>query len=153
MTILADDAAPAKSRMLWILGLAGLIPFVVMSGLLAYAGDDFIAFDMLVEALGGYAAVILSFLGGIRWGASLMRAGRGRLTLFLSVLPSLFAWICLFLPAPWLFAALAVAFLAQGAWDVTAIHRGKLPEAFRMLRIVLTAVVVLCMIAAFAATL
>ena len=152
MTILADDAAPGKSRMLWILGLGGLIPFVVMSGLLAYAGRDFIAFDMLVKALAGYGAVILSFLGGIRWGASLMRASRGRLTLFLSVLPSLFAWICLFLPAPWLFAALALAFLAQGAWDVTAIHRGKLPESFRMLRIVLTAVVVLCMIAAFVAT-
>ena len=152
MTILADQTAPAKSRMLWILGLGGLIPFAVMSGLLAYAGREFIAFDMLVKALSGYGAVILSFLGGIRWGASLMRASSGRLTLFLSVLPSLFAWICLFLPAPWLFAALALGFLAQGAWDVTAIHRGKLPEAFRKLRIVLTAVVVVCMIAAFVST-
>ena len=153
MTLIADDdTAPAKSRMLWILGLSGLIPFVVMSGLLAYAGTAFIAFDLLVKALSGYGAVILSFLGGIRWGASLMRASRGRLTLALSVLPSLFAWICLFLPVPWLFAALGIGFLAQGVWDVTAIQRGKLPEAFRTLRIVLTAVVVLCMIVAFVST-
>ena len=152
MTLTADDAAPAQSRMLWILGLGGLIPFIVMTALLAYAGTEFIAFDMLIKALSGYGAVILSFLGGIRWGASLMRASRGRLTLGLSVLPSLFAWICLFLPAPWLFAALAVGFLAQGAWDVTAIQRGKLPLAFRTLRIVLTAVVVLCMIVAFFST-
>ncbi|RYH12995.1 MAG: DUF3429 domain-containing protein [Alphaproteobacteria bacterium] len=152
MTLAADDAAPAQSRMLWILGLGGLIPFIVMTALLAYAGTEFIAFDMLIKALSGYGAVILSFLGGIRWGASLMRASRGRLTLGLSVLPSLFAWICLFLPAPWLFAALAVGFLAQGAWDVTAIQRGKLPLAFRTLRIVLTAVVVLCMIVAFFST-
>ena len=57
MTLAGD--LPAKSRMLWILGLGGLIPFVVMTGLLAYAGREFIAFDMLVKALAGYGAVIL----------------------------------------------------------------------------------------------
>ena len=149
-------AAPAEPlahvRTLWALGLGGLVPFVALTAVLVYAGREFIAFSTLALAFTAYSAVILSFLGGIRWGASLMRASRGRLTLGLSVLPSLFAWICLFLPAPWLFAALAVGFLAQGAWDVTAIQRGKLPLAFRTLRIVLTAVVVLCMIVAFFST-
>lgn len=152
MTLPADDATPAKMRMLWILGLGGLIPFLAITALLAYAGRDLIGFDVLVTALAGYGAVILSFLGGIRWGASLMRPSSGGLTLFLSILPSLAAWACLFLPTPWLFAALAVAFLAQGAWDIVAIRRGKLPEAFRTLRIVLTGIVVLCMAVAFATT-
>jgi hypothetical protein len=152
MTLHADDATPAKTRMLWILGLGGLVPFLAITALVAYAGRDLIGFDVLVTALAGYGAVILSFLGGIRWGASLMRPSSGGLTLFLSILPSLAAWVCLFLPTPWLFAALALAFLAQGVWDVVAIRRGKLPEAFRTLRIVLTAVVVLCMVVAFATT-
>ncbi|WP_193227590.1 DUF3429 domain-containing protein [Aureimonas psammosilenae] len=137
---------------LWALGLGGLVPFVVPTLLLLYAGRDFIAFDMLVTAIGGYSAVILSFLGGIRWGSSLMTSVSGRGTLILSILPALVGWILLFLPVPWLFAGFAAAFLLQGVWDVFAIQRGALPLYFRKLRITLTVVVVLCELACFFAT-
>lgn len=137
---------------LWTLGLLGLVPFVVPTLLLLYAGRTFIAFDMLVTALGGYSAVILSFLGGIRWGSSLMTAASGRGTLILSILPALFGWIFLFLPAPWIFAAFALGFLLQGIWDVFAIRRGAMPVYFRKLRVTLTVVVVLCEIGSFFAT-
>ncbi|KAB0680026.1 DUF3429 domain-containing protein [Aureimonas leprariae] len=137
---------------LWVLGLLGLVPIVVPTALLLYAGDRFIAFSALVTAVGGYSAVILSFLGGIRWGSSLMTSVSGRGTLIVSILPALFGWILLFVPAPWIFAGFAIAFLLQGIWDVFAIQRGALPLYFRKIRIVLTVVVVLCEAASFLAT-
>jgi hypothetical protein len=137
---------------LWLLGLLGLVPFVVPTALLLYAGQRFIAFGPLVTALAGYSAVILSFLGGIRWGSSLMTSASGRGTLVVSILPALFGWLFLFAPVPYVFAAFAVAFLLQGAWDVFAIQRGALPAYFRTLRIVLTAVVVVCEALSFVAT-
>jgi hypothetical protein len=137
---------------LWILGLLGLVPIVIPTALLLYAGDRFIAFNLLVTAVGGYSAVILSFLGGIRWGSSLMTSVSGKGTLIVSILPALVGWILLFVPAPWIFAGFAVAFLLQGIWDVFAIQRGALPLYFRKLRITLTAVVVLCEAACFVST-
>ncbi len=144
----------AKHRpTLWALGGGGLIPFVAFAALLLYAGDRFIAFGLLVTAFAGYSAVILSFLGGIRWGASLMTPASGRGTLIASVVPALAGWALLLVPAPWCFAGFAVAFLLQGAWDLFAIRRGALPHYFGKLRIVLTLVVVLAQAASFVATL
>jgi hypothetical protein len=149
-------AAPAEPlahvRTLWALGLGGLVPFVALTAVLVYAGREFIAFSTLALAFTAYSAVILSFLGGIRWGASLMTGIRGRGTLLLSVVPSILAWILVLVPAPWCFAGFALAFLAQGAWDLAAIGRGQLPPEFGRLRLVLTAVVVLCQVAAFFST-
>ena len=149
----APDEYITHVRTLWTLGLGGLVPFVSLSVLLVYAGRDFIAFDTLKLAFTAYSAVILSFLGGIRWGATLMTGARGRSTLILSVLPSILAWILVLVPAPWCFAGFAVGFLAQGIWDIAAIRRGQLPEAFGRLRLVLTAIVVLCEVAAYFSTL
>ncbi len=144
---------PGLERAAWWLGLAGLIPFFGMAGLLLYAGRDFIAFPQLVLALSGYGATILAFLGGIRWGAAIATgrpAGGG--VLALSVLPSLAGWLILFAPAPWSFLAFAAAFALQGAWDIAAARRGTLPHWFGRLRLVLTLGAVLAMLVAAART-
>jgi len=49
-----------------VLGLAGLLPFFV-SAFLSFGSDEKTAALGLLS-LGTYGAVILSFLGGIRWG-------------------------------------------------------------------------------------
>ncbi|WP_370194760.1 MULTISPECIES: DUF3429 domain-containing protein [Alphaproteobacteria] len=136
----------------WILGLAGLIPFVAMTAALAYAGRAFIAYPQLVLALSGYSATILAFLGGIRWGAALWRDHGQRHILVLSVLASLVGWALLFVPTPWMFAGFAIAFALVGVWDVLAARRRTLPDWFGRLRLVLTIVVVLCQLVAFAST-
>ncbi|BDA83197.1 hypothetical protein Sa4125_07390 [Aureimonas sp. SA4125] len=157
-TDFSADGGPAAGglapvRTLWILGLGGLLPFLALSVLLVYAGRSFIAFDTLKLGLAGYSAVILSFLGGIRWGASLMGQNPQRTTLMLSVVPSILAWLLLLAPAPWCFAGFALAFLGQGVWDFAATRRGQLPPEFGRLRLVLTAIVVLCEVAAYFSTL
>ena len=141
------------ARTAWILGLGGLVPFVLMTAMLVYAGRDFIAFRQLLLAYGGYSATILAFLGGIRWGAALAPAARRPATLILSVLPALAAWLVLFLPSPWLFAGFALLFLVQGVWDVLAARGTALPSWFGRLRTVLTGVVVACQLVAFFSTL
>ncbi|MEH6717929.1 MAG: DUF3429 domain-containing protein [Aurantimonas endophytica] len=140
------------TRVAWILGLGGLVPFVLMTAMLVYAGRDFIAYRQLILAYAGYSATILAFLGGIRWGAALAPAAHRPSILILSVLPALAAWLVLFLPSPWLFAGFALLFLLQGLWDAMAARGATLPDWFGRLRMVLTAVVVLCQLAAFAST-
>ncbi|ORE90163.1 DUF3429 domain-containing protein [Aurantimonas sp. 22II-16-19i] len=149
----ASLAAPHDhARTAWALALFGLVPFVVMAGLLAYAGREFIAFPMLVLAFSGYSATILAFLGGIRWGYALSPGHQAIGTLVLSVLPSLFGWALLFVPSPWVFAGFAAGFALTGVWDGIAARRGALPGWFGRLRLVLAASVTLCQIVAFLAT-
>jgi hypothetical protein len=104
---------PAKAA---ILGYSGVIPFAA-AAVLAVFGDP----NLRQLALDGfliYAAVILSFLGGIRWGAASSYGqdpGRG---LVFSVLPSL--WAAFFL---WWFPAvtatwgLMMGFIIMGVAD------------------------------------
>lgn len=77
---------------LW-LGYAGLIPFLAgaLSWLLPLDSRPF-----AVAALSAYAAVIVSFLGGIHWGIG-FRDGRPRLFLW-GVVPSMVAAAALLLP-------------------------------------------------------
>lgn len=148
------SAAAAESvpeRMAWALGLLGLIPFMVMTALFLYAGRNFIAFPQLVLGFSGYSATILAFLGGIRWGLGLIPGHHRRRILLLSVLPALVGWILLFVPIPWSFACFAVAFALLGVWDRLAARGRTFPRWFSLLRVVLTVVVVLCQLAAFAA--
>ena len=140
-------------RAAWILGLGGLVPFVVGTGLIV-AQSEILDPTTLWFAVSAYAAVILSFLGGIRWGAALNETPRqSPTTLALSVLPSIAAWVIVLLPAPWSFVGFAVAFSVQGVWDYTATKEGRIETPwYANLRVVLTAVVVLCMIAVAFAT-
>jgi hypothetical protein len=132
----AISKIPASA--LW-LGVAGLIPFwlplLAISGLVP-APDPGTA--LLVQI--GYGAVILSFLGGIRWGAALkLPRGPVQSTLFVfSVLPALAGYLALLLPAMAGLVLLIAAFLSQGLWDVQSAQNRRLPPWFATLRALLT---------------
>ncbi len=135
------------------LGYAGLIPAVVLTLWLFGIPDDHPWRATTIMLLTGYAAVILSYLGGIRWGIAVAHPDEeAPFTLFVSVLPSLFGWAALFIPPPFSFVLLAVAFAAHGAWDTLTANEGPMPDWFARLRMQLTAGVVVSMLVAFAAT-
>jgi hypothetical protein len=146
------DASPERALATRI-GFAGLVPLAVLTIWLAGIPVDHVWRDMTIRLLTTYSALVLTFLGGARWGValggSLARAGRD---IALGVLPALLAWIVLFIPPQYGFGLLAVAFAAQGAWDTLAGQAGTLPPWFARLRMQLTAVAVVAMIVAFAAT-
>ena len=109
------EAAPGR-RMAWGLSLAGFVPFLVMALFVLVADRSSVWHDVIVDAGRTYGAVILSFLGGARWGAGLGRRDAGR-QFALAVVPSLVGWLSLFMADLYGVALLALAFAAQGAWD------------------------------------
>jgi hypothetical protein len=89
----ALQPSPAIPIALW-LGYAGLIPFVAGAALAWLLQPEWRSFT--TAALSAYAAVIVSFLGGIHWGIG-FRDGMSRLFLW-GVVPSLVAAAALMLP-------------------------------------------------------
>jgi hypothetical protein len=101
-----------------------------------------------------YSVVILSFLGGIRWGHALLRHHDERTeidlrSILLSVVPSLIAWASMFFSTSPALGILLLAFCAQGAWDSFSSYFGLLPKWFTPVRMTLTLFVVICHIAVF----
>lgn len=147
------DAAKAR-RMAWGLSLAGAIPFVFLAMAIAVMAKTHPLMGLAQDMLKTYAAVILSFLGGIRWGHAMRSAEpeTGRRVFVYSVIPSLIGWFAILLPAPYVFAVFALAFAGQGAWDSFAGQNGVFGLWFAKLRIVITLIVVAAMVLAFFAT-
>lgn len=132
---------PAK-----ILGFAGLIPFVAGAVAVWFAPEfAYAAFNAQTI----YAAIILSFLGGVQWGFAAAGIGPGAgpswERLGWSVLPALFGWASLFIDEGPRVVALMLAFLAAFMIDRRWTQMGRGPIWYARLRRDLTAVVVLCL--------
>jgi hypothetical protein len=130
---------------LW-LGLAGLIPFVALSLSLAFGVTLplFADADTMRVALVGYGVVILSFLGGVRWGVALGEErgepGAGGRDFIIAVVPSLVAWFAWFQPAPADVWWLVAAHILLGLLDYGLACRVLVDEWFGRLRLGLSAV-------------
>jgi len=128
-----------------LLGAAGALPFIaafVATPLLGEAMHD-IAGKVLVV----YAALILSFLGGIQWGLAMAEYGGegGRTDRYaVSILPVLIAWSALLAPTSVGYWILAAGFLWALVTDILALRAGFAPPWYRRIRIPLSIVVVAC---------
>ena len=130
------------------LGLGGLLPFALA------AVSQWMDVPMVPPAKGlvlaiAYGAIILSFLGGIRWGTAIGPYDSRRQTLEFatSVVASLAGLTALFLPPLFALCLLIAGFLMQALWDVMSVEAGRLPQWFGRLRMMLTAVAVPSLIA------
>lgn len=126
-------------RLTW----AGLLPF--LGALLGWGAGGALVDERVVglasKAFLLYAAVILSFLGGLRWGR-VMSAGAAGPGYVLAVLPSLWAFPALFLPTEWALGALATGF-ALALWFDTRADTLPATPGFRSLRRRISAAVIL----------
>ena len=145
---MADPSRRVPAPALW-LGVLGLVPFVGATGLSLMKAviDPSIALTALIT----YGAVILSFLGGIHWGAALIRDhakdAPGQTGWYvLSVLPSLVAWGALLMTPAKGLVTLAVSFLAMASIDTFAARAGQLPNWYPKLRWLLSTVVIVCLV-------
>lgn len=150
-----SNAVPAPAA--W-LGAAGLLPFI-SAAMAVWLGSPWIA-ELAARVAITYGAVILSFLGGAFWGFAAMPGqpdlagadpGERRLVprhLFaLSVLPSLIAWIAVLLAPQTALVILVSAFAAILLLDRATWTTGIAPSWWIRLRVPLSTVVVLCLIA------
>ncbi len=99
MPAAAVAAAPsATTPPAWALrlGYAGLLPFVFGALLVWLVRPEVHPYATL--ALSGYAATIVSFLGGIHWGLAMRSAAPSVLGLAWGVVPSLVAWVAVTMP-------------------------------------------------------
>ncbi len=138
-----DDLAIRRETPTVALALAGTgaIPFILA------ALSQWIALPLITPEFGYragviYAAIILSFLGGIRWGAILHwpQGERQSWDLAGSNIAALAGWLALLLPPVMCLSLLIAGFLLQGLWDLIASEQGVLPRWFGRLRTAVTAV-------------
>jgi hypothetical protein len=128
LPIATETDDPRDTALIRTLGNGGLIPFVLLAALLWLVDAQLQAWVAI--ALVAYAALIVSFLGGIHWGIGWVAGHREKLLhqtpralhaqrnhfLWGIVLP-LLAWPGLLMPAlaglPWLGFLLIIAYLAD----------------------------------------
>lgn len=144
-----DSRDPIPRAPFW-LGATGLLPFVVLTSAL-YALPEANTPTTLFW-LTGYAAVVLSFVGAVHWGAALVhnQMAEADRSVFMawSVVPALAGWLALLLPAKTGLLLLATTFAVQYAADRQFAQRFALPAWYLRLRGGLSTVVVLCLILA-----
>ncbi|AVI63998.1 DUF3429 domain-containing protein [Halomonas sp. GFAJ-1] len=127
-------------RLAWGLGVAGLIPFAVAL-LLVWWGPT-VWQVVATYSFVYYSAVILSFLGGVHWGAAVQNAQEGsRRRLVLAMVPSLLAWPALMMNTVSGLWILLAGFILIGGYDMSREGRVGFPRWYLLLRAVLTLVV------------
>ena len=136
----AAPAAGGNPPLPFLLGLSGFVPFWGLALAKATGWPHAIPAGEVDAMLATYAATILSFLGGIRWGVAVVAAGRPRVAtdFVFGVTPQLFAWGALVLPDPWRFWVLGIGVLALGPIDRNLVARGLAPDWFGRLRMILS---------------
>jgi hypothetical protein len=135
-----------------LLGLAGLFPFLWgAAGLLVPAIAEISRQTMSPDfshrvLLGQYGIVILCFMSGVIWGFATRAEGRLATTFYvLSVLPALWAFGVGFVPLRLSILWIALGFAGLLLIDLAAARRGLAPEWWMRLRLLLSAVVLLCL--------
>ncbi|WP_353216013.1 DUF3429 domain-containing protein [Sandarakinorhabdus sp.] len=116
-------------------GFAGLIPFLAPPLLTLLWPEQRGLFE---QALLWWAAIILSFLGGARWGAAVQAPAPDPRLIGLTMVPSIFAFAALLAPVELSFRMLLLitGFLLVLIWDRRS---GGLPGWYGWLRERLTA--------------
>ena len=104
-----------SDRLAHRLGYAGLLPLVVGALLVWLVWPE--AHPYATASLAGYAAVIVSFLGGIHWGVAFSRPDAHASWLLWGVTPSLLAWVAVLMPPSSGLVILGVMFIVCYAVD------------------------------------
>ena len=122
---------------IWAIALVGLAVFPVSAGFYAYGSDEVSGHGLSV--LLTWSTVMLSFLGGVRWGMEVTQAAPRWTRLAASALSPLAGWGLLVargdLDTAWLICGFMVAFILQWLFDHSA---PDVPSRYPRLMTVLT---------------
>lgn len=91
-------ALPAPNPVALRLAYAGLLPFVLGALLVWLFGRSDPEYVFVTYALSAYAALIISFLGGIYWGFAFREAEPSTQTFVWGITPALVAWVGVLMP-------------------------------------------------------
>ena len=110
--------------------LMGIAPFAL--GLVLVIAPGLVPLEPVVveRALLGYGAMLLGWLGGVRWGLALLDRRNSDTVFALAWVGGLVGLIALLLPFGFGIALLTVGLAGQGAWDVWAGQRNTVPDQY-----------------------
>ena len=144
---MSDLQRDLPTHVAW-LGYGGLLPFVGLSILTVVDPHRAPAWS---DALVGYGAVILSFVGALHWGFAMSAAGldttQRRQAFVWSVVPALMAWPATVLAGSAASLILALGFALHLVQDRRLAGPAELPTWYLPLRWRLTVVAILCLLA------
>ena len=113
-----ESAPPA----IWSIALLALAPFLLSALVIAYGEHRYAPAALTV--LLTWSAVVLGFLGGIRWGLESARAVPRWTRLAMSIVSPTAAWALVFargsVDTPWLLCGFMAAFILQWLFDHAA---------------------------------
>ncbi len=150
---MADENPVALPRTVAWLGYGGLLPFLVLmpASLLDHHHGA-----VWSDALYAYGAIILSFIGALHWGLAMSLpelTERQRSAWFAwSVVPALIAWPAVLFSPPLAAPLLVVGFIAHYLQDRRLARQATLPGWYLPLRLRLSSVAVVCLVAGVLAT-
>ena len=145
---MADDNSVALPRTVAWLGYGGLLPFLVLTpaSLLDHHHGA-----LWSDALYAYGAIILSFIGALHWGLAMTLpelSERQRSAWFAwSVVPALIAWPAVLFSPPLAAPLLVFGFIAHYLQDRRLARQARLPDWYLPLRLRLSSVAVVCLVA------
>jgi hypothetical protein len=128
-----NDVTLAHPKMVWLGGLAGLLPFYVSALAVQFGWADGLLFK-------AYSVIILSFLSGVVWWHGLQHADRESIIIALA-LPAL-AWVVMLLPLHLMLFFLAAGYGVIWAWEMLRL-RHFYANSYVVLRAILTFFVIL----------
>ncbi|MFC3076579.1 DUF3429 domain-containing protein [Phenylobacterium terrae] len=115
----AETSAPLP---LWIIAIAALSPFPISAAVYAYGPGHFA--DEALTVILTWSAIVMSFVGGVRWGLETSRETPRTARLASSIVGPVFAWVLILArgrwPETWLLCGFLSAFLIQWLFDHTA---------------------------------
>ncbi len=145
---MADENPVALPRTVAWLGYGGLLPFLVLTpaSLLDHHHGA-----VWSDALYAYGAIILSFIGALHWGLAMTLpelSERQRSAWFAwSVVPALIAWPAVLFSPPLAAPLLVLGFIAHYLQDRRLTRQATLPDWYLPLRLRLSSVAVVCLVA------
>ncbi len=139
-----NSSPPLAYRMASWAGIAPLVGLALATWIATAAGNtsDFAFFTI------AYAAAVLAFMGGSRWGYALkLHDGKRDIRRLLRAMtPPLVAWAAIVTPPLAGTAILLAAFLVQAVWDVTSAQSGHLPSWAARVRVEIAGFAVLALL-------
>ena len=132
------------SRIVTLSAVFGLLPFILALAVTIFPQWLPIEKTIFEPAVIGFGVLILSFLGGVRWGIRLQGGAGSDLTFIVGMIGSAAGFFILLMPYYFGLIVLTIGFALQGAWDVFS---SGIPEFYARLRASMTWLVCLILIA------
>ena len=136
------------SRIVTLAALAGLAPFIAGLAITIWPSLSPVSEIIFERAMIGYGALILSFLGGVRWGLRMGGGAGSDLTFVMGIFGAVGGFLTLLLPYMFGLVILTIGFALQGAWDVWSTG---VPAIYSRLRSMMTWLVCIILVMIIAA--